>query len=51
MTRNGTKMSVQVIAPTGIIAFNINGTIIYSMLFIPILNNNKNFELDSSQLK
>ncbi len=48
---NEAKMPVQVIASTEVVAFNINEMTIHSMLSIPILNNNKNFKLDSSQLK
>ncbi len=47
---NGSESPVQVVAPTGVAAFNINGTTIHSTLSIPILNN-KDFELGSNRLK
>ncbi len=51
MVGNKVKILIQVIAPIEVIVFNINEVIIHSILSISILNNNKNFKLDSSQLK
>jgi ATP-dependent exoDNAse (exonuclease V) alpha subunit len=42
---------VKVIAPTGVAAFNINGTTIHSTLSIPIFNNKCSSDLDSNRLK
>ena len=42
---------VQVIAFTGVTAFNINRSTIHSMLSVLINNSNKNGELDCNQLK
>src|SRR6266496_4311680 len=44
------KSPVLVIAPTGVAAFNINGSTIHSTLSIPIFNT-KNFDLDGNRLK
>ena len=50
MAGNESHSPVQVIAPTGVAAFNINGTTIHSTLSLPIINNKK-FELEGNQLK
>src|SRR3954453_2825554 len=45
----GSKSPVLVLAPTGVAAFNINGTTIHSKLSIPIKN--KDLDLKDEQLK
>ncbi|CAB4412397.1 unnamed protein product [Rhizophagus irregularis] len=50
MAGTDTDSPVLVIAPTGVAAFNINGSTIHSTLSIPI-RNSKNLELDSRRLK
>jgi|SRR6266542_547267 len=50
MAGNGFETPILVITPTGITAFNINSSTIYSMLFILIFNK-KSFDLNSDQLK
>ncbi|CAB4427786.1 unnamed protein product [Rhizophagus irregularis] len=50
MAGTDTDSPVLVIAPTGVAAFNINGSTIHSTLSIPI-RNPKNLELDSRRLK
>ena len=50
MARNGSNTPVQVIAPTGVAAFNINGSTIHSLLSVPI-NNKSGIELEGNRLK
>ena len=50
MAGNGCKSPVLVIAPTGVAAFNINGSTIHSTLCLPI-NKEKNEEMNSIRLK
>src|SRR3954452_17752118 len=45
----GSKSPVLVLAPTGVVAFNINGTTIHSKLSIPIKN--KDLDLKGERLK
>ena len=47
----GSKAPLVVIAPTGVAAFNINGTTIHSAFSIPITNSNKKLELKGENLK
>src|SRR6266498_710392 len=44
------KSPVLVIAPTGVAAFNINGSMIHSTLSIPILND-KNIDVNGDRMK
>ena len=46
----GSKSPVLVLAPIGVVAFNINGMTIHSNLSIPIITN-KSFDLNGEQLK
>ena len=50
IAENKSYTPVQVIAPTGVVAFNISRTTIHSTLSVPIINNKK-FELEENQLK
>jgi len=50
MAGAGSKSPILVIAPTGVAAFNINGSTIHSALSIPILKEN-NDELNGEKLK
>ncbi len=50
MLRNRSELSVLVIIPTGVAAYNINGTTIYSTLLILIFNCNL-FDIDNNNLK
>jgi ATP-dependent DNA helicase PIF1 len=50
MAEKDGKSPVLVIAPTGVAAFNINGSTIHSTLSIPIMNDKK-YELNSIRLK
>ena len=51
MTGIGSKSPVLVVALTGVAVFNINGTTIHSTLSIPIINNNKNLDINGERLK
>src|ERR1051325_9991126 len=52
MSENGgSKTPILVLAPTGIIAFNIRGMTIYSALSIPIINGNNNYDMEGERLK
>ena len=50
IAENKSHIPVQVIAPTGVVAFNISRMTIHSTLSVPIINNKK-FELEGNQLK
>ena len=45
MAGTGSKSPVVVLAPTGVVAFNINRTIIHSKLSIPIINDAKRLDI------
>jgi len=45
------KSPVLMVVLTGVAAFNINRMTIHSMLSIPIINNNKNLDINGEWLK
>ena len=47
----GSKSPIVVFAPTGVAAFNIDGTTIHSRLSIPIINNAKSLDIKGKRLK
>src|SRR3989440_1844252 len=51
MSREESEPPVIVIAPTGVAAFNINGTTIHSTLSIPICNDKRLVDIDWERLK
>src|SRR5205823_11240396 len=51
MSREESEPPVIVIAPTGVAAFNINGTTIHSTLSIPICNDKRLVDIDGERLK
>jgi hypothetical protein len=52
MTGTGIRSSPMIVlAPTGVAAFNINGSTIHSRLSIPIINGSKNFDINGERLK
>lgn len=51
MAGKGNKSPVLVLAPTGVMAFNINGIMIHSALSIPITSDGKNLNINGERLK
>jgi sensor domain CHASE-containing protein len=48
---NGTKTLLLVLALTGVVAYNIRGRTVYSVLSIPICNSNNNLDINGKRLK
>jgi len=51
MVGTGSKSPMIVLAPTGVVAFNIDEITLHSGLSIPIINDSKHLEINGERLK